>query len=520
MNPPRSTHRPPPSHLARPPCVAALLLALAVAGCASRAPVLAPEVSDPAVLARMTVPPPAASPPDAAVAVEAPAGDGPPPVFTLPDAVSFALRNSPRLRGARASVERAGGLGEAALAPFLPEAWLTTRAGGNSFTESPGAPGPVGAILPSGTGAREFVQAELQLYWTLYDFGRSAGRYGQAVSRERVARLQLERAKQTVAVEVAEAYLRVLLAEAARRVQEESARSALAVLQDARNRREGGVAELNDVLRAEVQLSETGEALVGAAQAEYDALARLNHSLGRNAALPLRLVDWRARPDFSRSLAECLQDAVAQRREVAVAREAVAGAAYGLEAAKAEFCPRVYVRAGLGHVDGENIVTGWQEGAGIHIDQPIFGGFRRLGEKRAAEADVEAAVAAAQSIFDDVTLEVSVSWRAVAATRERIRLSEPAVAQARENLRLLRVRYGNGNATPTDIVDAEAAATRSRQRYYAAVYDYLASLARLEYATGAPPGSFLTTPPGAHAAEGAVELLPPRPLRKGVGGKD
>ncbi len=183
MNPPRSTHRPPPSHLARPPCVAALLLALAVAGCASRAPVLAPEVSDPAVLARMTVPPPAASPPDAAVAVEAPAGDGPPPVFTLPDAVSFALRNSPRLRGARASVERAGGLGEAALAPFLPEAWLTTRAGGNSFTESPGAPGPVGAILPSGTGAREFVQAELQLYWTLYDFGRSAGRYGQAVSR-------------------------------------------------------------------------------------------------------------------------------------------------------------------------------------------------------------------------------------------------------------------------------------------------------------------------------------------------
>ena len=43
----------------------------------------------------------------------------------------------------------------------------------------------------------------------------------------------------------------------------------------------------------------------------------------------------------------------------------------------------------------------------------------------------------------------------------------------------------NGNATPTDIVDSEAALTRSEQRFFSATYTYLAALARLDYAMGA-----------------------------------
>ena len=64
------------------------------------------------------------------------------------------------------------------------------------------------------------------------------------------------------------------------------------------------------------------------------------------------------------------------------------------------------------------------------------------------------------------------------------RTSRPAVVQAQENLRLVRVKYGNGDATPTDIVDAETALTRSQQRLNSAIYTYLAALARLDYAMG------------------------------------
>src|SRR5207248_5189934 len=100
-----------------------------------------------------------------------------------------------------------------------------------------------------------------------------------------------------------------------------------------------------------------------------------------------------------------------------------------------------------------------------------------------------AAVADAQAILDAVSLQVNLAYRGAVAARERIGLARTAVVQATENLRLVRVRYRNGNATPTDIVDAEAALTRSQQRYYSASYTYLAALARLDYAVGQHQGA-------------------------------
>ena len=86
---------------------------------------------------------------------------------------------------------------------------------------------------------------------------------------------------------------------------------------------------------------------------------------------------------------------------------------------------------------------------------------------------------------------MTLAFRTAGAARARIDLSRPAVAQAEENLRLTRNRYRNGNATPTDIVDAESALTRARQRHLVARYDYLIALARLDFAVGNRPAASL-----------------------------
>jgi outer membrane protein TolC len=422
--------------------------------------------------------------------------------WSLPDAIAFALRNNPRLREAAEAVERARGEQDVAFSSFLPELYLTTRTGETSANLSPGSPGPVGSILINGDETHSYSQAELQIFWTLCDFGRTAGRFGQAAARRRITELQLGRLEQTLAFEVAAAYLAVLQARSSIDVQEKALRTALAFLKDARSRLAGGVADRDDVLRAEVQASEAREALVRARQAEFDALARLNYLLGRNASLPLRLLDVAARPPFDLSLADCLQTAAAQRLEVQAAREAVVAAAHGLESARAEFRPRVYLRVGLGRVDGDNVQTGWQEGAGIHLDQPLYrGGFHRA-EERIAEADVLAASARAQTALDAISLEVNLAFRAIAATRERMALADTAVVQARESLRLVRVKYQNGTATPTDVIDAESAATRSEQRVYTSQYDYLTALARLDYAMGAAAGRLFGQAPRCAPAPG------------------
>jgi outer membrane protein TolC len=259
---------------------------------------------------------------------------------------------------------------------------------------------------------------------------------------------------------------------------------------DTEARRKGGVALKEDVLRADVQLSESREALVLAREGEFNAVARLNNAMGRNAGLPLEVVDVEAEPPLPGALPSLLELAADQRPEVSLARQAVAVAQAGQQAAQGEFLPRIFIRTSAGRTDGENVITGWQEGAGLHVESPLYAGGRHRGELRSADADIEAALADAQVILDAISLQVNVAYRGVIAARERIDLARTAIIQAEENLRLLQVRYRNGNATPTDIVDSEAALTRSQQRFFSATYTYLAALARLEYALGRQ-GAFL-----------------------------
>jgi outer membrane protein len=499
---------------------AAILL---IAGCTNHpGPLpLPPEVGGEGVAARVLVPPnlnvnppetvvPPLAPPQAPPNAPAPQLATPPPqTFSLGDAIAFAIENNPRLRAAGADVGHAAGQEQVACAPFLPMVDLIGQYGVVSGTLAPGIPGNEGFILPTGTGTRTYAETELGLEWIIYDFGRTGGRYHQSIAHERIAELQLARAHQTVEFDVATAYLGVLLARASRRTEEDAVRRADAILHDSVAERQGGVALREDVLRAEVQLSESREALVLARESEYDAVARLNNAMGRNASWPLEVIDLETQPPLPGALFDLLQRAAIQRPEVGLAQQAVAAAQAGWQAARGEFLPKIFARAALGDTLGDNVVTGFQEGVGLHLDAPLYAGGRHRGELQSADADIEAARADAQRILDCISLELNLAYRAVMASRERIDLARTAVAEADENLREVGIRYHNGNATPTDIVDAESALTRSQQRFFSATYSYLAALARLDYSMGQQQNALPT-----NAAINKPEMVPvPLPVR-------
>ena len=53
-------------------------------------------------------------------------------------------------------------------------------------------------------------------------------------------------------------------------------------------------------------------------------------------------------------------------------------------------------------------------------------------------------------------------------------------------MRVVLSLFEKGDATPTDVVDAELAITRAQQDASTALYDYQTGLARLAYAVGLP----------------------------------
>jgi outer membrane protein TolC len=84
-----------------------------------------------------------------------------------------------------------------------------------------------------------------------------------------------------------------------------------------------------------------------------------------------------------------------------------------------------------------------------------------------------------------IELAVRQAWLDVEQTRQLIGVSEAAVAQAEENLRVVRDRYRNGEGTNTEVLDAETLWLSSRSNFDTARHDAALAEFRLARAVGA-----------------------------------
>jgi outer membrane protein TolC len=416
--------------------------------------------------------------------------------LTLADAVAEAFRLQPRLRASLESIQQARGREDIVFSTFLPMASTGYSVGGFNLDA-----GGAGVPLPGG-GAFTFVPfngslpvglelhtgyelAEFKLQMLVCDFGRRLGRYHQADLAVDIAQLQTQRAYQTVANEVAVAYYQVLRARSLDRIATDSVRRAEDDLDVARKLAKRGVIEQEKVLRAEVALAQAQRALDQAEEAEGIAVAGLNLAIGFNVSASTDIVNNVDIPPFTLGLVDCLQAAVAGRREFQVARRSVQVAQEGSRVAHAEFAPRIVAEGYMndfqqssprGHAD---VALGF-----IKLDWTLFEGGRRVAELRVADSRIREAVAEAETIADTIAFQVNQAYRQIVAARKGIDRSRPAVAQTRETYRLVVSRSRQGDATPAELTDAEAALTRAEQDYANSIYDYLTAVDRLQYVMG------------------------------------
>jgi outer membrane protein len=418
--------------------------------------------------------------------------------LTLAAAIDLAYRANPMLQAARANIDLAKAGKEIAFAGFLPQVDL-------GFRNIVGTTDPSGYVLPTmatdignvayGGAAEQFRTAELRAQWTLWDFGRTTSRFGQSIIMEEIAGLQYVRSQQTIGFDVATAYFEALQARASADIAEEAVRRAKSVLRDAKNYLHRGTNIRNDVLRAEVFVKEMDLAVVKARTAEGIALAKLNRAIGINPSETTQVVELADAPPFEQPLAECLQMAVENRREFGVVERGIAKAKLGENIAESQFMPRVVV-GGLGSVQQMEQPDRFAQhaSAGLGIELGLYQGGKRIGEMRESKAEVCLAIARGKEVCDQIAYEVKVAYLTIDDARERIKVSRAAVAQASENIRVVRSLFDHGDAIATDVIEAELTMTRAQQGYLIALYDYQTALARLAYALGLPAENFLALP--------------------------
>ena len=87
-------------------------------------------------------------------------------------------------------------------------------------------------------------------------------------------------------------------------------------------------------------------------------------------------------------------------------------------------------------------------------------------------------------LIDDIRYEVKNSLLGVKDALEKLEVASDALAQAEENVRFYRVKYNNGVATSTDVLEAISLQTKAQTNYYSADYELKRSYAKLMYSMG------------------------------------
>lgn len=342
----------------------------------------------------------------------------------------------------------------------------------------------VPATLPLfGNATMEMADARVTL--PLYTGGMVSRGIDAAEAMLSAQQYQSAVGEQQVKLSVARRYIDVLRAQSALKVADSTTASLRAHLADVQSMFESGAVARNDYLAAAVSLADSEQRLLQAQNGLDIANAAYNRALGRSLDSPVNLdeqlpnVDASINPDSLESLTAL---ALANRDELGGLQAAADAYQSQSDATRGETRPQLAMTGGYVSLPNDflNQDDYWMIGIGVKWD--LFDGGQSRNKANALQYKARAVTQQRSNLQSMIELEVRQAWLRLKETRERTSISEQAVAQAEENLRVVRDRYRNGEGTNTEVLDAEALRSRSHSNFDNATLD--ARLALYELARG------------------------------------
>jgi outer membrane protein TolC len=322
-------------------------------------------------------------------------------------------------------------------------------------------------------------QSQLGLEQTVHDFGRTAARRREAETGRALSTQEIRRRELEILTHTARAYFGAQLAEAAKSAAEQALKSVEATRDRALALRKAQMATDADVLAVEVHLATAHEEIIRRSQQAEVARAALNHALGQ----PLDTVYTLTSP-LTASAASA-GSAEIQRPEVKMAALQQDLAKSRADQATAMLRPEIAIRFQL-EADRQYFVTkgGVNWTAMGTLKWNLFDG--GMARQMRAEANHTAAAAAAETraAASAVSLQVRQADAALRSAAARQSVTQSAIAQAKETIRILRNRYSAGLANITQVLSAEAALLEAETRRLAALHDQRVAQIEKEAAAG------------------------------------
>lgn len=335
------------------------------------------------------------------------------------------------------------------------------------------------------TADKDFHAYALQVRQQVYDFGRTAATVRAAASAAEGTRFDTALARNRGALEFILAYVRLLRAQRLLAVQQEEVSRFEVHRGDAQAMLAAGTVTEIDVLAAEVRLADAVQKRLQAENQQALAAARVNTLLLRPLGQAVEPEEIAVAPgEAAPGLEEALAAAAGARIELRQLGTRVAAVEAGRTAVRSEYYPLVFLSGGYDFTQNEYQVHegNWAVGAGVQMN--LYAGGLTREKLRQKELELRVLERAREQLLDRVRLEVQDAWLSLGTARSRVAVTGKAVEQAKENLRLQRLRYGEGVGTSTDVLDAVGLVTTAELNQLDARYDVTGAQALLDFATG------------------------------------
>lgn len=328
-----------------------------------------------------------------------------------------------------------------------------------------------------------FLLGQITLQQMLYDFGVTQN---QATIR----RLDYEAAKTTlistindVIYQTKDAYYALLYAFENKRVAEDTVKKFEMFYNQAKAFYEIGVSPKVDVTIAEVNLSNSKLQLIQADNSVNLAVAQLNNIMGvpfidrYNVVERLKYIP--VNMDFKKSI-EIARDS---RPELKLAELQLESAKQTVKLVKKSYFPTLSIE-GQYMIGGSRPASNYGYNFGGYLNFPTINGMLIRNEIKEARSLYDKQIALAKNTQNSVYLEIQNAYLMLEEKKNQMPVAILNVKQAKENYELSYGRYKVGEASPTELKDAQISYQQAQLNYYKAMYQYNSAKAELERAIG------------------------------------
>jgi outer membrane protein TolC len=408
--------------------------------------------------------------------------------YDLPAIVDVALRNNPETRRAwedsRAAAARYG----RSLSTYYPEVGVEVTAGPSRFLFQDD-PEPI-------TVEQNELQPQIELTWTLLDFGRRASTAEASRQRLLAANFTFNRKMQDVVFAAQRAYFALDAARGMQRTAEKNLDLARSVREAAEERARLGLATQPDVLLTRQVDAKAVYDLENARVLVSDAQATLALALGIPANAPPEIADLDSQP-LPRNLEVAVDDvidaALQQRPDLAARMAQIRAGEAAVENAKSDFLPTIGFAGSYGadiwryRINGapRDDVASPDYAYMFNLDWDLFKGFDRTNAVREAEAERDAARAGLANLQLETTAAVWKAYFNYRAARKKLEYAESLLKASQDAYDANREGYGLGLATIVELLTGERDLANARYLIVQTRAELLTRSAELAWAAGA-----------------------------------